>query len=86
MFNVNKLLNNLQVSAKLRLTIIISSLIILITQLLSADKLKENMYAERPQNAKLLTQVINNQVNAISTMDDKSIDEKKQYIKSLLML
>lgn len=86
MFNVNKLLNNLQVSAKLRLTIIISSLIILITQLLSADKLKENMYAERTQNAKLLTQVINNQVNAISTMDDKSIDEKKQYIKSLLML
>lgn len=76
MFNVNKLLNNLQVSAKLRLTIIISSLIILITQLLSADKLKENMYAERTQNAKLLTQVINNQVNAISTMDDKSIDEK----------
>ena len=44
------------------------------------------MYAERTQNAKLLTQVINNQVNAISTMDDKSIDEKKQYIKSLLML
>ncbi|WP_042146526.1 MULTISPECIES: hypothetical protein [unclassified Pseudoalteromonas] len=86
MFNVNKLLNNLQVSAKLRLTIIISSLIILITQLLSADKLKENMYAERTQNAKLLTQVINNQVNAISTMDDKSIDEKKQYIQSLLML
>lgn len=86
MFNVNKLLNNLQVSVKLRLTIIISSLIILITQLLSADKLKENMYAERTQNAKLLTQVINNQVNAISTMDDKSIDEKKQYIKSLLML
>lgn len=84
MFNVNKLLNNLQVSAKLRLTIIISSLIILITQLLSADKLKENMYAERTQNAKLLTQVINNQVNAISTMDDKSIDEKKQYIKSLI--
>lgn len=86
MFNVNKLLNNLQVSAKLCLTIIISSLIILITQLLSADKLKENMYAEHTQNTKLLTQVINNQVNAISTMDDKSIDEKKQYIKSLLML
>jgi len=82
MFNVNKLLNNLQVTAKLRLTIIISSLIILATQLLSASKLKDNMHLERTQNAKQLTQLINNQVHSVLKMDNLSTDEKKDYIKN----
>jgi len=84
MFKVNKLLNNLQVTAKLRLTIIIASLIILATQLFSAGKLKENMHLERNKNAKQLTQIINNQVNAILVMENLSTEEQKTYIKNLI--
>ncbi|MGF1764592.1 methyl-accepting chemotaxis protein [Aliivibrio kagoshimensis] len=52
----NNLLNRLKVSSKLRLTIILASLIILSTQIMSAVDLKENMMAERKAMAKSLVE------------------------------
>ncbi len=52
----NNLLDRLKVSSKLRLTIILASLIILSTQIMSAVDLKENMMAERKAMAKSLVE------------------------------
>ncbi len=64
---LNNFLNKLNVASKLRLTIILASLIILSTQIMSAIDLKENMMTERKAMAKSLVE------SAVSLIDANAL-------------
>ena len=76
-------LNNIKISAKLRLTIILASLIILIIQVHSAYDLKDHMILERKQTAQLLVNALESQLNAQKNNSTLSKSELQTQIKQL---
>ena len=62
---MNHLLGLLSVANKLRLSIILASIIIIGIQLTSANKLEATMVAERKAQAQNLVGALNSQLNAL---------------------
>ena len=84
MLRINNLLGKLSVSAKLRISIIFASLIIVTTQYLAAYKLKETMTSERKHAAEQLIDSLSNQITAIGNMDSLASDEQQQLVRQLV--
>ncbi|KPH64677.1 methyl-accepting chemotaxis protein [Pseudoalteromonas porphyrae] len=77
-------LNNLKVSAKLRLIIIFASLIILILQIHNAYDLKDRMLIERKNSAQLLVDSIESQFKALESNFELTEQARNDEIKRLV--
>ena len=80
---INKLLNNLRVASKIRLIIVLASLMIVGFELLSAYNLKENTLVERKEAAQMLVQSIAAQADYIAANNADGKDAEHQ-IKNLV--
>ncbi|MFC0118590.1 methyl-accepting chemotaxis protein [Pseudoalteromonas xiamenensis] len=81
---INYLLSKLKVAAKLRLIIVLASVIIITLQWLSASKLKSTMIAERQNKAVTLIQTLESQLNSIAVNDSLDEQSKKRAAIELL--
>ncbi|WP_462151817.1 methyl-accepting chemotaxis protein [Pseudoalteromonas xiamenensis] len=81
---INYLLSKLKVAAKLRLIIVLASVIIITLQWLSASKLKSTMIAERQNKAVTLIQTLESQLNSIAINDSLDEQSKKRAAIELL--
>ncbi|TMP42528.1 methyl-accepting chemotaxis protein [Pseudoalteromonas citrea] len=80
MLKVNHLLGLLSVANKLRLSIILASIIIIGIQLTSANKLEATMVAERKAQAQNLVGALNSQLNAIK--QDHTLTQAQQQTQA----
>ncbi|WMN60605.1 methyl-accepting chemotaxis protein [Pseudoalteromonas xiamenensis] len=81
---INYLLSKLKVTAKLRLIIVLASVIIITLQWLSASKLKSTMIEERQNKAVTLVQTLESQLNSIAVNDSLDEQSKKRAAIELL--
>lgn len=84
MLNVNHLLRQLSVASKLRLSIILASIIIIGIQLTAANKLEATMVSERKTQAINLVATLNSQLNAIKLNHALTEEQKKTQAKQLI--
>ncbi|MBE0371110.1 methyl-accepting chemotaxis protein [Pseudoalteromonas aurantia] len=84
MLKVNHLLGQLSVANKLRLSIILASIIIIGIQLTSANKLEATMIAERKIQAQNLVGTLNSQINAIKLNHELNEEQQKRQAKHLI--
>ena len=77
-------LNNLKVSAKLRLIIAFASIIIFILQIHSAYDLKDHMLLERKASAKLLINNLQSQIAALQNTYGNSPKKLESEIKRIV--
>lgn len=84
MLKVNHLLGLLSVANKLRLSIVLASIIIIGIQLTSANKLEATMVAERKVQAQNLVGTLNSQLNAIKSNHTLSDEQQRRQAEQLV--